>query len=68
MTQTAISSRKPKSRVLGTKAFAAICAVDGLRLNAASRKRLELLKAAGLTTEERRAEVLRAYAGLGQRK
>lgn len=68
MTQTARGSRKLKSRVLGAKAFAAICAVEGLRLSAASRKRLAVLKAAGLTTEERRAEVLRAYAGLGRRK
>lgn len=61
-------SRKPKPRVLGAKAFAAITAVEDLRLSAVSRKRLNALKAAGLSTDERRAEVLRAYTGLGRRK
>ena len=68
MSEVATKSRKPKSRILGTKAFAAITAVEGLRLSAASRTRLETLKAAGLTAEQRRAEVLRAYASLGKKK
>jgi hypothetical protein len=68
MSEAATKSRKPKSRVLGTKAFAAITAVEGLRLSAASRKRLDALKAAGLSAEERRAEVLRSYTSLGKKK
>jgi hypothetical protein len=68
MSQAAVKSRKPKSRVLGTKAFAAISAVEGLRLSATSRKRLDLLKASGLSAEERRAEVLRTYASLGKKR
>jgi hypothetical protein len=49
-------------KVLGGKTFAAIAAVEGLRLSATSKKRLATLKASDLTPEERRAEVLRAYA------
>lgn len=54
--------------VLGAKAFAAITAVEGLRLSAASRRRLELLKASGLSGDERRAEVLRAFSGHAKKK
>lgn len=50
-----------KTQVLGAKAFAAITAVEGLRLSASSRSRLQALKASGLSSEERRKEVLRAY-------
>ena len=46
---------------LGTKAFAAITAVEGLKLNAESKARLSHLKAKGLNNDERRAEVIRAY-------
>lgn len=63
---------KPKSkvpgRVLGSRTFAAITAVEGLRLGTASRKRLQGLKAGGLTPAERREEVLRAYMELNKRK
>ena len=58
----------PSSRVLGENAFAAITAVEGLELSAASKRRLDELKRSGLSAEERRAEVLRAYAGLGKRR
>jgi hypothetical protein len=68
MSEVATKSRRPRSRILGTKAFAAITAVEGLRLSAASRARLDTMKAAGLTAEQRRAEVLRAYTGLGKKK
>lgn len=54
--------------VLGARAFAAITAVEGLRLSAASRRRLEVLKASGLTGDERRAEVLRAFSDLAKKK
>lgn len=66
MIPSGAKSLTPESRVRGAKAFAAISAVDGLRLNAASRRRLDQLKSAGLTVEQRRAEVLRAYTDLGQ--
>ena len=49
------------SRVLGGKAYAAIAAVEGLRLGPASKKRLATLKAGDLTPDQRRAAVLRAY-------
>ena len=63
---------KPKSKVpggvLGARTFAAIAAVEGLRLGAASRKRLQALKAGGLTPAECREEVLRAYMDLNKRR
>ena len=65
------SPKKPATqgaRVLGTKAFAAIAAVEGLRLSSASSRRLQTLRNAGLSTDERRAEVLKAYAGFGRKK
>jgi hypothetical protein len=54
-----ISSRQ--SRVIGAQAFAAITAVEGLRLSAAGEKRLAQLRTSNLTPKQRRAEVLRAY-------
>lgn len=47
--------------VLGPEAFASISAVEGLHLSAASRRRLDQLKTAGLSHEEMRAAILRAY-------
>ena len=47
--------------VLGTKAFAAITAVEGLQLNAESKNRLTSLKASGLNNDERRAQILGVY-------
>jgi hypothetical protein len=56
------TSSKSVARVLGAKKFAAIAAVEGLHLSAASKKRLASLRASELTPDERRAEVLRAYS------
>lgn len=53
--------RSAAMSALGTKAFAAITAVEGLKLNAESKARLSNLKAKGLNNDERRAEVIRAY-------
>ncbi len=50
------------SRVLGEKTFAAISAVEGLKLGAASKKRLSAMKEQNLTASQKRAEVLRAYS------
>jgi hypothetical protein len=66
------SSNKPPTRgkgpVLGARAFAAISAVEGLKLGAASRKRLQSLQDdPKLTPDQRRAEVRKAYAGLSRR-
>lgn len=58
----------PSSLVLGRQAFAAITAVEGLKLSSISQRRLDALKSSGLSAEERRAEVLRTYAVLGKRK
>lgn len=60
--RTARTSSKSAARVLGAKTFAAIAAVEGLRLSASSKKRLAALRASELTPDERRAEVLRAYS------
>ena len=48
-------------RVLGSKAFAAISAVEGLKLSAAGKKRLRAMDEQRLTPDQRRAEVIRAY-------
>jgi len=60
--RNAPTASKAMSRVIGSRAFAAIAAVEGLRLSAASKKRLATLRESGLTPAERRAEVVRAYA------
>jgi len=49
------------SRVLGSKAFAAISAVEGLKLGRDSRARLDRLRSSGLGGEERRSAVREAY-------
>jgi len=54
------ASLKTAREVLGLKTFAAISAVEGLKLSAKGRKRV----AGPLSTTKRRAEVLRAYLGL----
>ena len=54
------------SRVLGDRTFAAIAAVEGLKLSAASRKRMLAMKRRKLTPAQKRAEVLRAYSPKGR--
>jgi hypothetical protein len=54
-------TRQSSKSVIGTKAFAAITAVEGLTLSAASKTRLANLKANCLNNDERRAEIIRAY-------
>ena len=68
MSTSAKMSKKHGARVLGTRTFAAITAVEGLRLSASSRRRLDMLKASSLSPGERRAEVLRTYSGLAGKK
>lgn len=53
------SDGKRYNKPLGAKAYAAIAEVEGLRLSKAGRLRLEKTK--GLSQDQRRAEVLRAY-------
>lgn len=58
-----------KSRVIGTRAFAAISAVEGLKLNKASRERLKALEDdETLTPAQRRAAVLKTYQHLSRKK
>jgi len=54
------------SRILGDKTFAAITAVEGLKLSANSKKRMLVMKARKLTPAQKRAEVLRAYSPKGR--
>jgi hypothetical protein len=54
-------TRQSSKSVVGTKAFAAITSVEGLKLSAKSKTRLSNLKAKGLNNDERRAEIVRAY-------
>lgn len=56
------NGQKGKPHVLGLQAFAAISAVEGLALNIKGKARLERLRSSALTPEERRAEILKAYA------
>lgn len=49
------------SHVLGQRTFAAISAVEGISLSAASRKRLADMNKRKLSPDDQRAEVIRAY-------
>jgi hypothetical protein len=65
MDKVANMKTKPssRSRVLGGKKFAAIAAVEGLKLSPAAKKRIAAMRAKKLSPDQRRAEVLRAYVG-----
>jgi hypothetical protein len=52
---------KGQDHVLGERTFAAITAVEGISLSAASRKRLASMKKRKLTNEQQRSEIVRAY-------
>jgi hypothetical protein len=58
--------RKPpvnnSSRVLGDRTFAAISAVEGLKLGRASKERMSSMKERNLRPAQKRAEVLRAFS------
>lgn len=60
MAKTSPSST-PKRHVIGSRAFAAMTAVEGLKLSGESRERLQKLQSSGLSAAERRAAVLKAY-------
>lgn len=47
--------------VLGDQTFAAISAVEGISLSAVSRRRLISMRKRNLTSQEQRAEIIRAY-------
>ena len=57
-----VGAKSDEARVLGPKVFAAIAAVEGLHLTAASKKRLAVLRQSNLTPDQQRAEIMRAYA------
>jgi hypothetical protein len=52
---------KPSRFVLGRRRFAAISAVEGLRLSREGERRLERTEA--LTFDQRREEIIRAHVG-----
>jgi hypothetical protein len=60
------ASNKPvaRSRILGSRAFAAISAVEGLKLGRDSSARLDRLRSSALGGEERRSAVRAAYRDL----
>jgi hypothetical protein len=68
MAKASYKTGKRAARVLGAKTFAAISAVEGLRLKGESKKRLATLRASDLSPAERRAEVVRAYAAIKGRR
>ncbi|KWV54721.1 hypothetical protein AS156_07080 [Bradyrhizobium macuxiense] len=47
--------------VLGQRTFAAITAVEGISLSAASRKRLADMSKRKLSPDDQRSEIIRAY-------
>lgn len=57
---------KQYNKPLGAKAYAAMAEVEGLRLSAEGKRRLEKTK--HMSPEQRRAEVLRAYSDKPTRK
>lgn len=57
-----LTGLKPQARILGDRTFAAITAVEGIRLSRESKKRLATLKRERLSHDERRAEIIRAYS------
>lgn len=54
------------ARVLGDKTFAAITAVEGLKLSSSAKKRLSTMADKKLSPAQKRAEVLRAYSSKGR--
>ncbi len=54
--------------VLGQRTFAAITAIEGISLSAASRKRLAAMKKRKLSNDEQRSEVIRAYTEAKSRR
>lgn len=58
-----VKGPKPSAsgHVLGPRTFAAITAVEGIGLSAASRKRLADMNKRKLSPDDQRSEVIRAY-------
>ncbi len=52
---------------MGDETFAAISAVEGISLSVSSRQRLVSMRQRNLTTQEQRAEIIRAYSGTKSR-
>lgn len=63
-----LKSQAKRPRPLGRQAYAAMAAVEGLRLNKVSEDRLANLREKNLSPDERRAEVIRAYSNLSAQK
>lgn len=62
MKKASSTSRKSSAdHVLGQRAFAAISAVEGLALSPVSLARLEDMEKRGLSQDQKRAEIIRAY-------
>jgi hypothetical protein len=57
-----------KTHVLGDRTFAAITAVEGISLSAASRGRIDSMQTRKLSPDEQRNEVVRAYSGAKGKK
>lgn len=53
------TNRSAEERTLGSKAYASIANVEGLRLGKESAARLECTR--GMSPDKRRAEVIKAY-------
>ncbi len=56
-----MSNKSVQARTIGYTAFAAISAVEGLKLNSTSEKRLQNLRSSNMTANEKRKAVISAY-------
>jgi hypothetical protein len=58
-----IRRTQPEKRILGAQAYAAISAVEGLRLSPAGKKRLKTIAQSALSQNEKRQHIVQAYSG-----
>jgi hypothetical protein len=58
---------QPEQRILGTQAYAAISAVEGLRLSPAGTERLKTIAQSALSQDEKRQHIVQAYSGRKKR-
>lgn len=58
---------QPEKRILGARAYAAICAVEGMWLSPAGKERLKTIAQSALSQNEKRQHIVQAYSGRKKR-
>jgi hypothetical protein len=66
--KTSLKRQAKTGRIIGSDTLRAISAVEGIRLTPQSNLRLKRMKSAGMTPDQSRAEVRKAYAPQKKRK